>query len=241
MVGRIKSSVRHRGVLAAPILSVLLLAGIVAEKTIMREPVIDARPYHANVQMVADHLPMVIGDWVGTDEPVPVAAVTMLKPNVMISRKFVNIRTGDQASVLLVQCADRRDLLGHYPPVCYPGQGWRIASDNDWNVRINGMTIPIKWYNLVKPSTDNAERMSVGNFMIVPDGRLVRDMTGLGGLSATKSHNQFGAAQMQVVVPGYLTANVRDQIFRELVTGHFSLIQAILTGEVKDETLSYDK
>ena len=197
----------------------------------MREPVINTRPYHAHVRMVADHLPMVMGDWVGTDEPIPTAAVTMLKPNVLISRKFVNVRTGEQANVLLVQCADRRDLLGHYPPVCYPGQGWRIASDKDWNVRVKDVTIPAKSYKLVKPSTDKAERMIVGNFMIVPDGRLVRDMTGLGGLSGTKSRNQFGAAQMQVVVPGYLTANVREQIFRELVTGHFSLIQAILAGE----------
>ena len=231
MVDHIKSSVRHRGVLASPILGVLLLLGIVTEKSLMHVPVVDTRPYHAHVRMVADQLPMVIGDWVGTDEAIPTAAVTILKPNVLISRRFINVRTGEQANVLLVQCVDRRDLFGHYPSVCYPEQGWRIVSDNDWNVRVKGVTIPAKTYKMVKPSTDKAERMSVGNFMIVPDGRLVRDMTGLGRLSDKKSHNPFGAAQMQVVVHGYLTANVRDQIFRELVTGHFPLIQAILAGE----------
>jgi hypothetical protein len=159
--------------------------------------------------------------------------MSILKPNVMLSRRFVNVRTGDEASVLLVQCSDRRDLLGHYPPVCYPGQGWRITSDNYWNVRLNNVTIPAREYKLVKPGPDKAERMIVGNFMIVPDGRLVRNLTGLGGQTVTKNRNQFGAAQMQVVVPGYLNAKVREQIFRELVTGHFPLVQAIQAGDVQ--------
>ncbi len=231
MVEKIKTSVRYRGALLAPVLGVLLLAGIITEKVMMHEPMIDASPYHAHVRDVAQSLPMIMGDWVGTDEPVPTAAVTLLRPNVLISRRFVNVRSGLVANVLLVQCTDRRDLLGHYPPVCYPGQGWRITSNNLWNVRVKEVTIPAKTYKMVKPSTDKAERMIVGNFMIMPDGRLVRDMTGLGRLSDKKSHNPFGAAQMQVVVPGYLTANVREQIFRELVTGHFPLIQAIGAGE----------
>jgi hypothetical protein len=106
-----------------------------------------------------------------------------------------------------------------------------VTSDNLWNVRVNHVLIPAKTYKMVKPSTDKAERMIVDNFMMLPDGRLVRDMTGLGRLIDKKSHNPFGAAQMQVVVPGYLTANVREQIFRELVTGHYPLIQAIGAGE----------
>lgn len=233
MVERFKTGIRYRGTLLAPLLGVLLLIGMTAEKAIWHEPVVDATPYHAYVRAVADQVPTIIGDWVGTDVPMPAAAMSILKPNVMISRHFVNLRTGDEASVLLVQCVDRRDLLGHYPPVCYPGQGWTITSDKDWNIRLKDIFIPAKLYKLVKSGPDKAERMIVANFMIVPDGRLVRDMTGLGNRSARKTHNQFGAAQMQVVVPGYLTAKVRQQIFRELVTGHLSLIQAIAAGDVQ--------
>ncbi|MFG0248653.1 MAG: hypothetical protein ACF8OB_07180, partial [Phycisphaeraceae bacterium JB051] len=71
MVEKIKTSVRYRGALLAPVLGVLLLAGIVTEKLMMHEPVIDASPYHTHVREAAAALPMVIGDWVGTDEPVP--------------------------------------------------------------------------------------------------------------------------------------------------------------------------
>lgn len=231
MVEKFKSRVRYHGLYAAPLLCVLLLCGMVTEKVAMRVQMVDADDYLQRIRLMAAQMPKVIGDWVGTDVPMPAAAISTHQPNVAISRHFVNIRTGEQAGVLLVQCSDRRGLLGYFPPVFYPGQGWRITSDNDWNVRVKDVTIPAKWYKLVKPGTDKAERMIVGNFMIVPDGRLVRDMTGVNSHSATKSHNLFGAAQMQVVVHGYLTANTRDEIFRELVTGHLSLIQAIEAGE----------
>ena len=84
---------------------------------------------------------------------------------------------------------------------------------------------------MVKPGSNNDERMVVSNFMIVPDGRLVRDMKGLGEGSNSKTHNLFGAAQMQVVVPVYLTANVREQVYRELVAGYWPLIQSIQLRE----------
>ncbi|MBL4701986.1 exosortase-associated EpsI family protein [bacterium AH-315-I18] len=231
MVEKIKQNFRYRGALAAPLLGCLLLFGIVLEKVSVRLPVADARPYHKHVREVAQKLPTLMGDWVGMDVAVSTAVVSVLKPNVMISRHFVNVRTGHEATVLLAQFSDRRDLLGHYPPVCYPSQGWRIVSDKYWNVMVDEVLIPAREYKLVKSGPNNADQMIVGNFLIVPDGRLVRDMTGLGGLSVNKYHNQFGAAQMQVVIHGYLAANVREQIFRELVIGHYPLIQAIQSGK----------
>mgnify|MGYP007071125856 CR=1 FL=1 len=30
----------------------------------------------------------------------------------------------EQVNVAVVQCRDARDMGGHYPPICYPGQGW---------------------------------------------------------------------------------------------------------------------
>jgi len=233
MVEKIRRNFRYRGTLAAPLLGCLLLFGIVIEKVSIRLPVVDARPYHKHVREVAAKLPTLMGDWVGVDVPMSTAAVSVLKPNVMISRHFVNVRTGYQATVLLAQFPDRRDLLGHYPPVYYPNQGWRIVSDKYWNVRADAVLIPAREYKLVKSDPNNADQMVVGNFLIVPDGRLVRDITGLGGLSVNKYHNQFGAAQMQVVIHGYLTVNVREQIFRELVIGHYPLIQAIQSGNTE--------
>ena len=40
-------------------------------------------------------------------------------------------------SFLLVQCRDARDLQGHWPPVCYRGQGWvqSAALPRSWEVQ----------------------------------------------------------------------------------------------------------
>ncbi len=213
-----------------PVLGLFLLVGMGLEKFLVQLPVEDASPYHTLVRSVAEQTPMQMGDWVGTDIPVPAAAVSLLKPNVLISRRFVNIRTGWVANVLLVQCRDTRDMVGHYPPVCYPGQGWTVSSEKNRNYHVNKMLIPAKLYKLVKSGPSHADRMIVGNFMIVPDGRLVRDMTGLYEHLATKSRRPFGAAQMQVVIPGSLAASSRHEVFRELVQEHMPLIQTILRG-----------
>ena len=231
MVKMLHSGIRDRGAMLAQVLGVVLLLGVGLEKLVIRLPVEDAGPYHQNVQKQARKLPAVIGDWVGVDTSIPTAAISILKPNVLISRQYVNIRTGQNASVLLVQCLDRRDLIGHYPPVCYPGQGWKITSDKLLNIQFKNILIPMHEYKMVKPGSNNDERMVVSNFMIVPDGRLVRDMKGLGEGSNSKTHNLFGAAQMQVVVPVYLTANVREQVYRELVAGYWPLIQSIQLRE----------
>ena len=66
-------------VLAPPILSVTLLAGIVAEQRthLKRE---DVEPYHARAKAAVDAIPYIIGTWTGADQPVPQAAQKLLKP-----------------------------------------------------------------------------------------------------------------------------------------------------------------
>lgn len=233
MVEMSHSSVRNRGAAVAQMMSFILLLGVGVEKIVMRMPAQDPTPYHAHVQEQSLEVPAVIGDWVGVDCPISTATISILKPNVLISRQYVNVRTGQNASVLLVQCADRRDLIGHYPPVCYPGQGWSVTSDKHVNIQVKNSLIPMLEYKMVKPGSNNDERMVVSNFMIVPNGRFVRDMKGLREGSSYKIQNLFGAAQMQVVVPVYLTANVREQIYRELVTGYWPLIQSIQLRDIR--------
>ena len=56
-------------------------------------------------------------------DEVPPEAQELLRPNAIFSRRFQ--RPGEiGVHVLVVHCSDARDMIGHYPPICYPSSGW---------------------------------------------------------------------------------------------------------------------
>ena len=101
-------------------LAALVIAGIAVHQHLAfyRTPGIDQ--YHANVRAAATLVPTMIGPWVGQDVPTRAQALTVLRPNVMISRHYVNIETGASVSLMLVHCVDAHSMVGHYPGRCYP-------------------------------------------------------------------------------------------------------------------------
>src|SRR5215813_14806637 len=72
-----------------PILSIGLLVGIVAETRSHIQPR-DIDPYHARAKEAIDGVPYVIGTWTGKDQPVPLAAQKLLRPNAILSRVYVD-------------------------------------------------------------------------------------------------------------------------------------------------------
>src|SRR5688572_8658902 len=104
--------------------TVLVLLALLGDRALLRMAPAETEPYHAAVRAAVAAIPQVSGNWVGKDVPVPDAAVQMLHPNVIFSRRYQNLSTNETVAVLLVHVRDARDVLGHYPPVCYPGQGW---------------------------------------------------------------------------------------------------------------------
>src|SRR5688572_23609198 len=117
--------------------TLLLLGGIALDQALFRVPAANAAPYHALVQAAAAKIPFHIDTWFGTDIPVPPAATKLLKPNVIVSRRYAEMLTGRRVDFLLVQCTDARDIVGHYPPICYVTHGWtqESAEPRDWEVR----------------------------------------------------------------------------------------------------------
>src|SRR5688572_28546021 len=106
----------------APLLSVGLLAGIFAERRTHLKPQ-DVEPYHARAKEAVNQVPYFIGTWTGQDVEIPVAAQKLLRPNAILNRRFADSApVGDArvaypaASLLIVQCRDSRDMVGHYPP-----------------------------------------------------------------------------------------------------------------------------
>src|SRR5688572_20380188 len=91
-------------------LAVVVLAGIAAHRyaTVRTPP--DVAQYHRRVREARASVPSHIGGWVGSDVPVPAQAVRMLDPNLLVSRRYVNVENGQSAGLLLVHCADAHDM-----------------------------------------------------------------------------------------------------------------------------------
>ncbi|QNN24906.1 exosortase-associated EpsI family protein [Planctomycetales bacterium ZRK34] len=216
----------------APLLALMLLGALGAET--MRRPQPEAAdPYHARVAAAAEDLPKQIGDWVGTDEPIRRAAVQMLKPNVIYNRVYYNSRTGQRVVVLIVQCKDARDIAGHYPPICYPGSGLNEQAREPFDRTLDNVTIHGMQYVFASDAF-GSQRLTVDNFILVPDHEVVRDMKAVYARAWDFLKRFFGAAQVQVVFSDpKLDDAEREEIFNTMIEAHMPLIKAILQGEGK--------
>jgi hypothetical protein len=212
------------------IVSVLLLAGAAAERLSLpvREDEKTAA-YHEHVRKVAETAPTRIGDWISRDVPVPTEAVDLLKPNVLISREYTHLISGERVSLLLVQGSDLRELIAHYPPVCYPGRGLRMAEANVHRWDAAGMPVEGTEYEFESNTFQRATRLVVCNFMVMPDGRILRDWDGA-EQEVGMNYRYYGAAQMQLVFSGGTARSRRDAIIGEILGAYRPLIDAVGAG-----------
>ena len=228
--------------LAAPLLSVGLLAGIYVEQTTHLKPQ-DAEPYHDRAKAAVAEVPYFIGTWTGQDDEIPLAAQKLLRPNAILSRTFVDstppkdYRSSRRiASLLVVQCRDSRDMVGHYPPICYRAQGRTPDEKNtaprDWTV--NGKEIPGYEYQFVEAFKNGARRTIVYNFLIVPGVGIARDMKGVERAAEDHQKRHYGAAQFQVVFQSDASAELpreeRDEIFATLMGPNIQLVETLTSS-----------
>lgn len=184
---------------AALILTPLLLLGIALERLTFLTPE-DAGPYHASVRAAMDAVPDRFGAWEGTDIDVPEAAQRLLRPNTVLSRQYRRADPPGAATLILIQCGDTRDLLGHYPPVCYPAHGWTAEGEADLEVEAAGARTPVRRYQFTRHSVARASTLVVYSFFVIPGRGRVRGMDAVGAVAADYSRRHFGAAQVQVVL-----------------------------------------
>ena len=207
-----------------------ILAGVVSERSLFRTVPVDSAPYHARVSEAAKSVPLHIGSWLGTETPVPAAAIQILHPNVILSRRYVNLSTGQAVSFLLVQVRDARDILGHYPPVCYAGQGWTrdAAEPVDW--RLDDQVIHGTRYLF---SSERAERRSeivIDNALFLPNGTTCRDMDGVDAAARDNRLKFFGAAQVQVVYDSTIPGGQRQDLFETFIRAARPVVEQLSTG-----------
>jgi len=215
------------------ILAVSLLGLMAGHRFMMvhRTPAVEA--YHANIRAAAAALPTRIGPWVGQDTPVPAQATTLLRPNVMISRRYTNIESGVSASFILVHCADAHDMAGHFPLRCYPAQGWTPASEaeRDWPAQAAMLMTGSEYCferHTDRGGAGSKQSVIVANALLRPGNIVYRNMDQLTGSILGAGGQAAGAGQLQIVFDVSVPAAERDAAVSQLVEGHRTVIAAIL-------------
>jgi hypothetical protein len=202
------------------ILTVLLLGAVYAE-SLGKPKAEDANVFHSVVRRAVGAQPETFGAYRSTEVPIPPAAQQLLRQNSAISRRFVNEESGRAGSLLMVQCSDSRDMTGHYPPVCYPANGWEPVKVGGQNgsvvtVRIGDRPIEVMKYVYARTIGNEYRSIVVYNFFVIPSKGIILDMPAVRRAAATFGLRFFGAAQVQAVVDGAVDQSEQIAIVEDL-------------------------
>ncbi len=189
----------------------------------------------AAIRASVEKVPNRIDGWVGKDIPPSIQATTLLKPNVIISRQYINVDTGMPIGFLLVHCSDAHDMAGHFPLRCYPAQDWKVISSEAKDWVASDMSVPGMEYKFTKDATIGGKgeaSITVANFLLRP-GHIVRDMDAMVSLIRGAGGQAQGAAQVQVCFYGEVPPEFRDRTVKSFITAYEPVIRAILADPTK--------
>jgi hypothetical protein len=219
---------RRKDIRIPVLVTLVLLAGLAAD-TLSRPRPKDADQFHAKVYDGVTAIPLTIGGtWRGSVLPDQPAAVKLLRPNVMLHRRYVSEKhPGRAVDFLLVHCRDARDMTGHYPPNCYPAHGYTSlgglkASPVEW--RVGDRVIEGMEYGYTRMDDGRVTACVVSNLLVLPNGRFVRGMTEVREAAADYLRQFYGAAQVQIV----MDATVPEEERREIVSEFLVAIAPVL-------------
>ncbi|MEO1008339.1 MAG: exosortase-associated EpsI family protein [Planctomycetota bacterium] len=217
----------------APLLTALVLAGMAAYSLASIDAGGSSEAYFARVRTAIDDLPTRIGGYIGEDRPALPAAVEMLRPNRLLQREYVDPLSGRSFSVLIVHCGDVRDMMGHYPPICYPSNGWSVDEAEVGGIARPGNAgpIPVTTYRVSRDAGRGGTRAAktVTNTFVVPrrDDPLGPDDATLDRVTRTRWSSGLGAAQIQVITDATMTEEERGEIERLVAAELGGVIAAI--------------
>lgn len=195
-------AVKKLGVrLFAPPLAAAILLASMAIGGVDVVPVPGREAYFGQVADEVQGIPYAIEDWRGEDQEVIQAARKLLKPNAMVQRRYV--RPGEGSfGLLVVHCKDVRDMEGHYPPICYPSQGWTADGRSSETITVDDETVPMRRYIFERNVGLETNRIVVWNVFVMPgQEHLMADIDGLTRAARSTRRAGLGAAQIQVLMP----------------------------------------
>ena len=226
-------------IIASPLLCLFVLGGMALQQRTRLKPH-DAvvQNYHARAGAAVKKMPWKVdalgSAWTAVEHKPKTAEVRLLRPNEMLSRRYVQNTTSGRPLVvelLIVQCRDSRDMTGHYPPICYRNIGYElIHGDHHKPIMVGGEPVPFTEYHFEKYTGGRAERLYVYNFFVVPGRGAVDDISGVHEAAEDYERRLFGAAQFQVLMQDSVAPappEVREQVFAALLRSHPELIATL--------------
>src|SRR5690606_38872568 len=129
----------------------------------------------------------------------------------------------------VVHCKDVRDMEGHYPPICYPSQGWTADGRSSETITIGEAAIPMRRYIFERHVGIDTSRIVVWNVFVMPgQEHLMADMDGLARAARSTRRAGLGAAQIQVLMPE--GSEQERQIVEACLTALSPMIETIAEG-----------
>lgn len=188
------------------------------------------------VQHAVNNIPYRLGDWVGEDMEIPVSAVELLHPNAILSRRFSRLIEGTSLHMLIVHCSDARDMQGHYPPICYPANGWIRAEDGSpgdtATAEIAGETLSMRIYNFRRLDEWGGERaLRVFNFFLLPSGETTIDLRVVSRLVERSAFSVQGVAQVQLVMTGEMDFEKARQAAEDILNQTMPFLDQLGSGD----------
>jgi hypothetical protein len=223
--------------LASPWLSVmalLLLSWMLPNRTTFSP---EAERHKAEVAAAMKSVPYFINyRWVGEDaaEQIPREAQELLRPNAILSRAYSS-PGGPPVHILITHCGDARDMIGHFPPICYPSSGWIPRSApfaGDHVLHAGGLELPVREYIFSRPRDRTREDViRIFNAFILPDGRVTCHIDDINRQSERLAVSRLGVAQFQVITLAAVPLEEALTAAGELLGGMSELLEALNVGK----------
>jgi hypothetical protein len=190
----------------------------------------------AEIAKAIDDVPFIIGRWYGEvpeQGRIPREAQKLLKPNAMLNRVYST--SGATVHVVLVHCGDARDMIGHYPPICYPSAGWMPMPDepnHDHVLNVSGVAFPVREYGFKGYLHGGREdTIRIFNAFILPDGVVTREIDDVNRQSERLSVAVEGVAQLQIITQARLPVEEAMSAAEEILSGMTELFGALQVGQ----------
>lgn len=119
-------------------------------------------PPRTSALRLSEQLPPVIGPWVAQVWEPSDPARSLLRQVDHRGWVYENVVTGRRVAVLVVQGAERRDLVGYAPSRWYADRGWRESDKRVVTWRVAGLDVPASEQEFSAPGGDGPDQASLG-------------------------------------------------------------------------------
>lgn len=210
--------------------ALIAAAGVIGGFSSAPVPGLDG--YFEAVGASIDNIPYKVGPWVGQDAPVQPSAIELLAPNRLLSRNYLDPESGSRLTLLIVHCGDARDMDGHFPPICYPANGWDLLSQRDGEIETETGVIPVTRYAFDRDESGVTFEREVVSFFALPnpDLPLTRDRGAVGQASRSSARSGLGAAQIQLLLPRAMPEADRRAAEREFASALRPVLGVVTSG-----------